>query len=162
MRVIFIPECYADTTLTDFFLRNKDLIIHQRGITKVASIMEKSGSKYARIVGIVDADKRTPRYFDEFIEKKRIGNVVLKQKPHSEQSLIVLQPELERFLINCSEKSNIDLADFNLPSHIDELIEITKSVSIANNHNFKRLLKSLKDSEDFKGLEQLFSELQLF
>ena len=107
MNVIFIPECYADTTLTDFFLRNKDLRIHQRGIAKVASIMEKGNSKYFRIVGIIDADKR-------------------------------------------------------LPKNLNDLINVTKNASILNNHNFKRLLKSLQDSEDFKALEHFISQLQHF
>ena len=162
MNVIFIPECYADTTLTDFFLRNKDLRIHQRGIAKVASIMEKGNSKYFRIVGIIDADKRLPRYFDKFLEKNRVGNVVLKHKPNSEEYLIVLQPELERFLINCCEKSNIDLIDYDLPKNLNDLINVTKNASILNNHNFKRLLKSLQNSEDFKALEHFIYELQHF
>ena len=160
MRILFIPECYADTTLTDFFLRNKDLRMHQRGIAKVASIMENSGSKYFRMVGIIDDDKRMPRYFDKFFEIKRTGNVILKKKLNSEEYLIVIQPELERFLINCSKKLDINLIDFNLPDNLEDLIDVTKNVAISDNHNFKRLLKSLKDSEDFKGLEQFFSELQ--
>lgn len=160
MRVIFIPECYADTALTDFFLKENKLVMHQRGIAKVAAFMKNSGSKYARIVGIIDADKRQPLYFEEFSEKKRIGNVVLKQKNDSEQYLIVLQPELERFLITCSEELKLDLADFNLPTELEQLISITKNVSIANNHNFKRLLKALLESEDFKGLEEFLTSLK--
>ncbi len=160
MNVIFIPECYADTTLTDFFLKDNKLVIHQRGISKVAAFMERSGSKYARLVGIIDADKRQPLYFKDFKEKKRIGNVVLKQKNNSEQYLIVLQPELERFLITCSEELKLDLADFNLPTELQHLIDITKNVSVANNHNFKRLLKALLESEDFKGLGQLLISLK--
>jgi hypothetical protein len=160
MRILFIPECYADTTLTDFFLRNKGLRMHQRGIAKVASIMEKSGSKYYRIVGIIDDDKRLPRYFNMFLEINRIGNVILRQKPNSEEYLIVIQPELERFLMNCSKKLNINLAEFNLPDSLEDFIAVTKNVAISDNHNFKKLLKSLKDSEDFKGLEQFFTELQ--
>ena len=160
MKIVFIPECYADTTLIDFFLRDKSKRIHQRGNTKVADTMQKQAAQHYRIVGIVDADKRQPTYFQKIKEIKTFNNVALFQKDDSEQYLIMLKPALEAFLINSCKEISVELSDFELPNSLKELTAITKNVSIADNHKFKRLLKTLKDSPTFQNLDLFFKELE--
>ena len=82
------------------------------------------------------------------------------QKDDSEQYLIMLKPALEAFLINSCKEISVELSDFELPNSLKELTAITKNVSIADNHKFKRLLKTLKDSPTFQNLDLFFKELE--
>ena len=160
MRVIFIPECYADTALIDFFLRDKSKRLHQRAISKVASAMQSETSSYIRKIGVIDNDKNQPPFFKKFTEIKNSDNFSILHKPDTELYLIKLKPALEVFLINLCKEIGKQLSDFDLPNNLKQLTDITKDPSIANNPKFKRLLNELRETPTFQELKQFLSELQ--
>jgi preprotein translocase subunit Sss1 len=163
MKIKFIPECYADTTLARFILRDNSLILHQRANSKVANTMEKDISKYYRLIGVIDDDKRQPLYFQQFKEVKKSDFVILKQKPNWEEYLIVLKPAIEKFILQCSIEAELNILDFDLPDSVPDLREITKTEKIETNVSFKRLLKEISEnnSTNFEFLKSLFAELKI-
>lgn len=163
MNVKFIPECFADTALVHFFLKNDDLYIHQRGVGEVANSMKSKAAASYRIIGIVDNDKRQPSYFQNFEAIETKGSITVKKIPQSEQYLIVLNPAIERFLLNCCQEIGLDLSTFNLPDDLKALTKITKDVNIKTNSDYQNLLNALlqEKSPDFVFLEQIFKGLKV-
>jgi len=158
--VIFVPECYIDTTLTEFFVKDKKLIVHEQGIHGVAKnfIQIDEARPELTIVGIIDNDKKTPRHFDNFEIVSNENNVILKVLPNKQHYLIVLSPAIERFILDCSQEAKLDLKEFNLSYILKEFKRITKKESIKENPDFRNLLLRLKETSPpgFARISELF------
>lgn len=142
-KVRFIPECHADTALVRFLTDNFPFIDHESSINGVAKNFENVKDKTYKLVGIVDDDKRAPKYLDDFQMIKKSNGVILKKKPGKEHYLIVLSPALEKFLMgNCSAVGKT-MKDFKLPDALSSLTKITKGPQIKRNTNFHNLMQTL-------------------
>jgi len=142
--VLFIPECFADTTLLYNMLIPKQLLNHQKGITNVAKIMQNSNNLNKYYVGLIDNDKITPRYFDEFDVVESYNNITLKKSKTLNHYIIVLTPAFEQWILKCAEQAGIDATKFNLPDDPKELHKVTEKLAIGPNQNFTNFLKAIK------------------
>ena len=52
-----VPECYIDTSLTEFLL-NSSGVNHKKGCNEVARSMKETNLKDQFSIGIIDNDKR--------------------------------------------------------------------------------------------------------
>ena len=142
-KVRFIPECHADTTLVRFLTGGFPNIDHEPGISSVAKNFESVRDKTYKLVGIVDDDKQTPKYLDDFKLVKKSDGVMLKKKQGKEHYLIVISPALEKFLMENCNAVGKTMKDFKLPDDLRSLTAITKNPRIGRNPNFHNLVQGL-------------------
>ena len=145
MKARFISECYADTALLDFLLKDFQRCTHQNCIGDVANEMKSYlDDSEAVLVGVVDQDKSSvPKYFRQFEEKSYTDGVRFKKHPAHEQYLIALDPPLERFLLKAASAVNITLSEFGLPDELKEFIKETKNPNIGDSVYFRGLIEKL-------------------
>ena len=157
-KIRFIPECHADTVLVRFLTDNFPYIDHESSINGVAKNFENVRDRTYKLVGVVDDDKRTPKYLDDFRLIKKSNGVALKQKPDKEHYLIVISPALEKFLMENCISIGKTMKDFKLPDDLRNLTKITKAPRIESNTNFHNLVQNLL-KQDAPGLVTLKSYL---
>ena len=114
MGVRFIPECHADTALVMFFVKDIDQVDHRSGIGAVAKEMKDFRDGSVKLVGLIDKDKTTPKYFDLFVEVAAVKGVSLKKHRAAEHYVIVLEPAIERFLMDAAGRLGLLMSDFDL------------------------------------------------
>ncbi|MCU0444044.1 MAG: hypothetical protein MUE85_03945 [Microscillaceae bacterium] len=160
----FIPECYGDTHLIEFLKVSIKIMNHAYGISKVGKAMENQQKFFHKIlIGIVDNDKKnTPRYFDDFVELKNENNLILKQKPDTNQYLIIICPELEQWLLTSASQVNINPENFNLPDNPKKLHNISQKTDVAKNQDFTDFLQAIKNagSPNFAKLQEWLVEFK--
>jgi hypothetical protein len=161
----FLPECHGDTRLLIFLKVLEKNINHAEGIHRVAKAMENQQKQFHKIlIGLVDNDKKnTPRYFDDFIELKSEQNIILKQKPETNQYLLVLCPELEAWVLENARSVHINPTDFDLPADPKIMHDrVTQLTTVKDNENFTNFIKVIKKAgaQGFIMLQAWLDELQ--
>ncbi len=144
LKVRFIPECHADTLLVKWLTNDFPFIDHEAGINNVAANFINVVDQTFKLIGVIDDDKRTPPYLDDFQRVKSANAVSLKKKPGHEHYVIVVSPALEKFIISNCQMVGITLPDFNLPDNLKQLTKITKKPHVSSNTNINDLLMELK------------------
>lgn len=148
LQIKFIPECYVDTLMVQLFKIPEKLILHKKGIHKVANEMNNFEDSRVKLIGIVDDDKKNvPDYFTGFQDLKSEDSLILKQKANTNHFLIVISPELEAWLLESAKMVNINPKDFSLPENPKQLHHITANVNLEDNKNFINFLKAIKKAE---------------
>ena len=139
-----VPECYAETAMVRELFANQDYLNHAEGISRVNYILEQEDIANYCNVGFVDNDKKnTPRYFDEFNEIERSGNVIFKQHPQSNDYLIIVNPAIERFLLEQLQHINKTPVDFDLPDDFKGFRKKLKSNRIESNEGYIKMIREL-------------------
>lgn len=153
----FIPECYVDTNLVET-LMNVD-VNHQHSCSKVAHTMEHTKTD-SFAVGIIDNDKKKPTYVSSFtlIASKEHFKLLKHQDRH--HYLIIISPAIDRFIIDCAQKSNINLEDYGLPHNFNNFKEQTKKITSNKDTRFKALFNALKINDEFACLEKVLTYLR--
>lgn len=155
-----IPECYIDTNLVETLLQigtgKEHTVNHQKGCNNVACTMRKIDG-FA--VGVVDTDKEQPPYWGEFDPIKDSQHLSLKKHESRSQYVILINPAIERFLLDCAKEAGLDLQDYGLPSNFDELRDATKNVCAKGEPKFKRLFKALQNHEEMQILASVLTYL---
>jgi hypothetical protein len=144
-----LPECYIDTTLIEILVPPQKLgYNHKKGCNNVALAMQNElKDKFA--LGIIDKDKKMPKYVAQFDLVYEIGDHLElhknKSKPHY---LIFICPAAEKWLLQSAEDARLSLQDFGLPTELKPLCDITKVATSKHNDprsdNFKQFFKALK------------------
>ena len=151
-----VPECYADTNLMNVLTGKK--CNHQKGCATVCKTLEKKlQNQFA--VAIIDKDKRQPEATKEFEEICQSDSLVVckhKERPHY---LILINPAIERFILKAANESGVNLADYHLPDHLEELIRITKSQSAKESKQLARLFEDIRDASNIKCLNGVLDYL---
>ena len=145
MDLSIISECYIDTNLIETIIPPKKGYNHQKGAGTVLRLMQgKLNDKFA--VGIVDKDKKRLKYIEEFNSEIDIGDLQLfKHKdPHKHHFLILINPAIEKWIMNNAKIVGISLEDFGLPDNLKELTKKTKTITSKNDTTFKKLFLELK------------------
>ena len=122
-----MPECYIDSTLVSSLLDAK--INHKHSCNEVVREMQKGKYKDAFAVGIIDNDKRKHSYIYEFEEIGKTDNLTFLRHREKHQYIIKIGKEhkaMETFVKANVEAIGMKMEDFNLPSDIKKLTEITK------------------------------------
>ena len=153
----FIPECYVDTNLIET-LMNVD-VNHQHCCSKVTNVMEcKMADSFA--VGIIDDDKKKPSYVKSFVLIAGKEQFKIMKHPDRPHYLIVISPAVDKFIIDCARKSNIDIEDYDLPRNFNQFKEQTKRTTSNKDFRFKALFNTLKVNEEFSSLAKVLSYLR--
>jgi hypothetical protein len=140
-----IPECYVDTKVAEISGQAKRYN-HAHGCGDVANYMIKS--KNIICLGIIDEDLKkgpSPRYFSEFELIREENNLKLKKHKVLKQYLILICPEIERWLMNDAIIVQVEPTDknYDLPANLKGFKSICKTQNIDKNIGFNRFVKSL-------------------
>ena len=147
MDLSIIPECYIDTLLIETLVPPQMRYNHQKGCGTVAKRMKgKFHDKFA--VGIVDKDKTKIKYLEKFKLQVEYDNLQLLRHESSDKHhyFILILPAMERWILTNSKQVGISLANFNLPSDLTGLKKVTKKVTSKDDNRFKKLFRTLKNS----------------
>lgn len=156
-KLAVIPECYVDTCLTETITSTTGFN-HQKGCTTVCKVMkEKFFDRFA--LGVLDKDKRTPSYLNEFDLIGSKKSIHLYKHPQRHHYIIQLEPAIEEVILKAAIEKNIRMVDFGLPDNKVDLMKITKSQTSKKSSKFSRLFTELADTSDFKTLSDLIKYL---
>lgn len=137
-----IPECYVDTNLVETLVCHGGCN-HQKGCNQVAKIMkDKFKNRFA--VGIIDADKRTPRYLDEFEPIAGSVHLALLRHPELPHFIVTVSPAIDGFILAAAKDAGLDLKAYGLADNLAELKVQTKNVLSNKDSRFKRLFRDLE------------------
>ena len=142
-----VPECYVDTRIAEIVGQAKIKYNHQHGFGDVSNEMEHS-LENEMALGIIDEDKNkgaTSKYFLEFDLIAQGHNLILKKHKTIKHYLILVCPEVEKWLLEDAKKMGIDPSnvEYDLPNELKGLIKISKIKDIDRNEGFKKFIKML-------------------
>ena len=122
-----MPECFADTLMIETFVPPLIRYNHKHSCSQVENEMIRGKLKDKFAVGIIDKDKHSIKYLNEFVQKDKVdGSLILwRHKAENKHHYIIqLQPALEKWILNICAEENINLQ--GIPSDLDELKHLTK------------------------------------
>jgi hypothetical protein len=95
-------------------------------------------------IGIVDDDKRKPTLFDSYSKVLKAQDaLLLLQKPASAHFLIVVQPAIEKWLLQNAYITDVIASKYGFDI-LDDLKRVTKNeVEVVKNQRFKQFLNDL-------------------
>ena len=162
--VRFFTEGYADKLLLDILEIHPKYIEEIGAVSQLERMMKKQLKFYHKIiVGIVDYDKgRSLKFFKEFDLCAEPDNIILKQKPNSNQYIIFLKPKaIEQWILDAAKGVGIKPEDHKLLSGMKEFKKQTKSVNVSKNENLKKFIRAVKKekAEPFEYLSEILHKL---
>lgn len=156
-----MPECYIDTTLVESLLDAK--VSHKHSCNEVSKEMEKGKYKDAFAVGIIDNDKRKLSYIEGFNEIGRTENLTFLKHKNKHHYVIKVGKEhkaMETFIKTNVEAMGMKMEDFDLPSNLAELIELTKNnTTTQKNPKILKLCKTMCKSQEVTKLQEVLEYL---
>lgn len=137
------PECNTETALAEALGYHR-MIIHRSGKSKVLKTLSRvRGSK-----GLVDEDPGAPKppSIAAYMTNKNYENLGLQRLVNSKtgNSLIVLCPRLEEWILIAAKESKIDMGGFNLPDSADEL----HGEAVLKLERFRQLVSELQKRQN--------------
>ncbi len=143
----FIPECNADTALLLALGIQRRHIAKADNNSKVAKALQAKGKNYhAVLIGLTDFDKQNvPHYFDEFEEINSENHVFHKQKPNTNQHIILIKPAVEKWLLQQASSVGVKISNYGFPEDLRELKKITTHDSIQRDRKFEAFIRDMKD-----------------
>jgi hypothetical protein len=143
---LVIPECYADTAFIETIVPpdNQRGYNHQMGCNKVANKMQND-LKDDFALGIIDKDKRTIKYLDEFNPVANKKSLFLYKHPNKHHYIIQIYPAIERFILESCSEVDIDLSDYGLKSDLEGLKQTTKRKTSKKDPQLIQLFEELKN-----------------
>lgn len=147
-----IPECNVDTAFVEM-LGYKGAN-HAPGITEVSNILERKMVNQTAF-GFVDGDKKQPKYFNNFIVIKTTTNAKLLKHLVRNHYLVMVNPDMDRFIYNICRKLSIDLPKYGFPSELGAFTTFTKKPAIKNDTQFKNLLNTInqRNPEELQAIK---------
>jgi hypothetical protein len=88
-----------------------------------------------------------PNYFLEFEQINKENNLILKKHKERNQYLILICPEIERWLMENANAVNVNPTEYKLPENLHRFKQITKSKNIDNSMEFYQFIKELIKKE---------------
>lgn len=158
-----VPECYVDTKLAEIVSQASGKYNHQHGCGDVANKLLKSLLNHPAL-GIIDQDKNKgpqAKYLEEFKIIATQNNLILKKHPLRTHFLIVICPEIEKWLMANALTCNITPTDYGLPNELKGFLKISKVKDIDKNEGFRRFIKQLVKA-DAPGIITLKTWIELF
>ena len=157
-----VPECFVDTKVAEILGQAKKFN-HQHGCGDVANQL-KTTLKDKTALGIIDEDKNkgpAAKYFSEFNIIAEQNELILKKHNQRKQYLIMICPDIEKWLFNNAVVVNLDPTTFNLPEKLSGLKIITKTQNIDRNIGFYRFIKEMI-RKDAPGIVTLKKWIEAF
>ncbi len=147
--MIFV-ECYPDEALVRVLGIPRNEIKHAKSKGNVC----KKLSKERGCLGMVDEDPTSsqPSYLRKYQTQWRRNEVMLLFDRSTNNSVIVICPRLEEWILKAAEGCKAKLEDYGLPSNPQQL---HKTIG-ANTDNFKELVEAIKaKSQRIKTLAEV-------
>lgn len=144
-----VPECYVDTKVAEIVGQAKRKYNHQHGCGDVANQL-KNRLRNNISLGIIDEDRNkghAAKYFSEFETVVTESNLILKRHREREQYLILICPEIEKWLLADANQVGIKPEEYSLPSELKNFKRLTKIQDIDRNEGFKNFIKTLIKSK---------------
>lgn len=161
MDLAIIPECFVDTNLIETLVPPQSQYNHQKGCGTVTKVMkEKFSDRFA--LGIIDKDKVAVDYLNEFDLICQNGNLFLHKHRAKHHYIIQISPAIERFILDCSIATGLNIGDFDLPTNLDRLKKETKTLNSKNDNRFKQLFRMIRINgcPEFEKIAQWISYLK--
>lgn len=155
------PECYVDTNIMKTIL-HVDGVNHHHSCTKIVSDMEKGRFADTFAIGIIDDDKKKPSGVLKFEKLEQIGHLTLMKHPKKHHYLIVVSKAAEDFMLACAEEAGLKMEDFDLPSSLEQLKEVTKDSESDCEPRVTRLIKAVRRLSEMERLERTLRYLQQY
>lgn len=156
-----MPECFIDTTLVGSLLEAD--VSHKHNCNEVAKEMEKGKYKDAFAVGIIDNDKRKLSYIEDFEKIGQTENLTFLKHKKKHQYVIKVGKEhksMETFIMANVEAMGMKMEDFDLPSDLDELIDVTKDcITTQKDPRILKLCKEIRKSPEGAKLKDVLNYL---
>ena len=131
-----MPECYVDTTLTEYLLNAA--VNHQHSCTKVIGLLkDKFADKFA--IGIIDKDKVELGYISECDVIAHTQHLTFLKHQTRPQYLITIAPAIDGFVLDCAIEQGVDPNLFGIPSDLKGFTQMSKSVTSNTDPRFKAL-----------------------
>lgn len=145
-----IPECFIDTNLIETLVPPDEIgrlriYNHKKGCNAVVKEMKEEFSDNFAL-GIMDKDKVRLKYLDEFDKFEQQNLTLYFHKNTSKKHYIILHPPIEQWILNVAEQANISLKNYDLPTSLNKIKEITKRESSKKDEKFKQLFRDLKSN----------------
>ena len=140
-----VPECYVDTRVAQILIRTSTPN-HQHGHGNVANKMKFD--LYNQIaLGIIDQDTIKVRKSDYFNEFNTItatdNNLILRKHKTLEHYLIIICPQMEKWLMYNAVSVNVMPEEYNLPQKLTGFIKLCKQKDIDKDTGFTNFIKAL-------------------
>jgi hypothetical protein len=157
-----ITECYADTLLAETVAPPKKGYNHQHACSNVLKTMRTSLiNQFA--LGIIDDDKVVPKEFGEFeLVKKHNNSLTLYKHCNRPHYIIKISKAVKDFILNTAQQCGVSLANYNLPSDLENLKKKTKHITSKNDPDLKWLFFELSRmaTSDFCKLAQWIEQIK--
>ena len=152
-----IPECYVDTNLVSTLLDGAG-VNHQKSCNNVLSLMRgKFGDHFA--LGIIDNDKRRPRYLDECSVLASSDHLRLYKHRQKHHYIITVSPAAEGFILCAAASAGIKLSDYGLPSELEGFKKKTKHIVSNKSPELVRLFRDLRTVGEMDLLRKVLNYL---
>lgn len=156
-----MPECYIDTTLVESLINAN--VNHKHSCSEVAREMEKGHYKDSFAVGIIDNDKRKLSYIEGFEKICQTDNLTFLKHKDRHHYIIKVGKErkaMETFIIANVEAIGMKMEDFDLPSDITKLQELTKdSIVTKKDPRILKLCKMIRQSPEVSLFQNVLDYL---
>lgn len=156
-----MPECFIDTTLVESLINAN--VNHKHSCSEVAREMERGHYKDSFAVGIIDNDKRKLSYIEGFEKICQTDNLTFLKHKDKHHYIIKVGKErkaMETFIIANVEAIGMKMEDFDLPSEITKLQELTKdSITTHKDPRLLKLCKMIRQSPEVATLQNVIEYL---
>ena len=153
---IVVPECYVDTNLMNVLL-NKSCN-HQKGCATVCKTLDvKLSDQFA--IAVIDKDKKEPKALEQFEQIGESEHIIASKHQTRLHYLIQIKPAIEMFVLDAAEELNVNLADYGLPTELNELRKITKTTTAKEDVTFARLFHALRSASHIQCLDNVLQYL---
>src|SRR6266516_3503571 len=139
-----VPECKIDSLVVESLGFSFDDYDHKKGNGNVSRVMQQNLS--AKIIGIIDNDKRKPEYFTQFISlNTNYSSVELLQHPQNKNHyIILLKPAADDFIFNLSLSARIEPSQFGLANDKETFRRQCKKVELGVAENIFSKAKAFR------------------
>jgi len=148
---IYLVECKPDATLVKSLTLAPRKRIEHAG--NKSQLLKKLTEHYGNSKGIIDEDPGSvqPPHLQKFREKQDLTSYKLKilHQKSKNNTLIILRPRLEDWILDASKEANINPEKYSLPKDPTKLHE---QINIQID-KFQKLVKNLAKSRRLKALQ---------
>mgnify|MGYP001039832934 CR=1 FL=1 len=154
---MYLVECKPDTVLVQSLTRASRKNIQHAG--NKSELLKKLTEHYSDSKGVIDEDPWSiqPPHMQKFKEKQNLTSFGLKvlHQTSKNNTLIVLCPRLEEWILEAAREANVDPQKYNLPN---DSVKLHQQINIQID-KFQRLVEKLKTKSN--RVKKLASGLQV-
>jgi len=143
---MYLVECNPDTVLIKILtLASRKNIVHAGNKSE---LLKKLTERYSNSKGIVDEDPWSiqPPHLQKFKEKQDLTrhNLKILHQTNKNNTLIVIRPRLEEWILEASREANLNLKKYKLP---DDATRLHRQINIKID-KLEELLTDLKQNSN--------------